>query len=232
MKKLTALVLALSLLPTLLFSAPKPRVLLSVRPLFGEVPVRPENPFEALDPDAEVKYEIRKICSASSINQAEHLFLTAAHCVSIGDETLEEMNTLDPHPRFIDGHQASVLKLSGEFDLAILKVEGTNVPALTMQTHDVVFGQKIMIPGFPFDWTEPTIFRGFVANPGFEFPDSGKPYMLFDMAAAPGNSGSAVVNARGELVSVLQIGWGRGFAPVSGGATYAQMVKIVKPYIK
>lgn len=48
--------------------------------------------------------------------------------------------------------------------------------------------------------------------------------MIFDVAAAPGNSGSPVMNLDGEIVSVLQIGWSRSFSPVSGGATYANLL--------
>jgi S1-C subfamily serine protease len=230
--KLTALVLALTLLPSALFCSSKPKVLNSVRPLFAEVPVRPENPFEALDPDAKVKYEVRKICSASSINQDLHLFLTAGHCVSIGDETIEQMKQVDPHPRFIDGHKATVIVLNGDFDLAVLQVEDLDVPALKVQAHDVTFGEKIMMPGFPYNWTEPTIFQGIVANPNMSINPADKNYMIFNMASASGNSGSAVVNMKGELVSVLQVGWGRGFGAVSGGATYIQLVSVILPYIQ
>jgi hypothetical protein len=38
-----------------------------------------------------------------------------------------------------------------------------------------------------------------------EMPDA-KPYMVYEAAGVPGNSGFAVVNVRGELVSILQIG--------------------------
>jgi len=56
--------------------------------------------------------------------------------------------------------------------------------------------------------------------------------MIVDMRGAPGNSGSAVVNKRGEIVSVVQIGWGvrdafgnNLFGPVLGGVPFEVLAK-------
>ena len=56
------------------------------------------------------------------------------------------------------------------------------------------------------------------------------PTIMLLPAAAPGNSGSPVMSTKGEVVSVLQMGWSRSFTPVTGGATYTNL-KWVQPLL-
>ena len=148
------------------------------------------------------------ICTASSINRAAHLWITAAHCVTgIGSEG-----------RFIEKQPVEVIVAKTDTDLAVI-----GVPAyiagqeLRRQLKPAYWGQDIIVAGHPFGYDDLFVTRGYVANPKLLWTP--QQYMAFDVAGAPGNSGSPVVNLKGELVSVLQVGWGRSFSPVTGGAT-------------
>lgn len=164
-------------------------------------------------------------CTASSINRQERLWLTAAHCVAEGE-------------MFIEAQPATVVEMNEETDIAIIKVEGYFPGGeLTLSPSSPNYMTDIIVIGHPFGYDDVFITRGYVSNlkallssddnvfflqPGFpkklNNPFSG--YMIFNVAAAPGNSGSPVINLKNEIVSVLQIGWGQGFSPVSGGAVY------------
>jgi hypothetical protein len=155
--------------------------------------------------------DLRNICTVSSIEQSRQLWITAAHCVAdIGEEG-----------RYVEGSPVELIDVRPEIDIAIIRVRGLRVPALTMQKTPVAWMQEILIVGHPFGYDPVFITRGYVANPrGLLDSD---PYMLFNVAAAPGNSGSPVINLKGEIVSILQVGWGEGFSPVSGGAPYENL---------
>ena len=155
--------------------------------------------------------ETRNICTISSIDQERHYWITAAHCLAeIGQEG-----------RYIEGSPIVIVEISEEMDIAVVQVDGISVPALALQVGPTTWQQDILIVGHPFGYDPVFITRGYVANPRGLIEAS--PYMLFNVAAAPGNSGSPVLNLNGEIVSILQIGWGESFSPVTGGATYGDL---------
>jgi S1-C subfamily serine protease len=54
--------------------------------------------------------------------------------------------------------------------------------------------------------------------------------MILQVSGAPGNSGSSVVNEKLEVVSVVQINWGRAFEPVMGSAPFAELARFAGKY--
>lgn len=149
-------------------------------------------------------------CSAFSIHRENHTWMTAAHCV---DDVM-----------FIAGQPATLAEAKD--DVAVLQVDGyTAAGELYRALNRPNFGTEVMIAGHPFGYDDVFITYGRIANPFGFLNGEGKPYMLLDVAAAPGNSGSAVLNKDGDVVSVLQVGWGprNAFSPVSGGATFIEL---------
>ena len=91
-------------------------------------------------------------------------------------------------------------------DLAVIKVEGSNFPAVpwgdSTQLHP---GQSVLAFGNPYGFRF-TVTRGIVSALNRPNPeaDARKPgqYIQTDAAINPGNSGGPLVNARGEVVGI------------------------------
>lgn len=158
--------------------------------------------------------EFVNICTAGAINRTEHYWITAAHCVTdIGEEG-----------RFIENSPAKVIEADFVADIAVIQVLNyTAGHGLRLQQRIPVWLQEILIAGYPFGLDYVFVTRGHIANPQAML--GGQEFMIFNAAAAPGNSGSPVMNTEGEVLSILQIGWGRSFSPVSGGAAYPNIKK-------
>ena len=177
----------------------------------------------------------RNICTVSSINATTHLWLTAAHCVL--DERMDEDSAVTITPTTglaIEGKLAFIVKTDAVIDLAILITPDFSLPALRLADKGPFWEDAIRVVGHPFGYPSVTIVAGTVSNPdavpsvqaGFA-----PSYMFVTAPVAPGNSGSPIVNARGDIVSVLQIGWGRGYSP-GGGATYARLKAFAGGYFE
>ena len=177
----------------------------------------------------------RNICTVSSINAALRLWLAVAHCAI--DEIIHTDGSTTVAPitgLTIMGHLAFVVKIDTEIDLAILFVPGLSLPALRLASKGPFWEDEIRAVGYPFGYPDVTITAGTVSNPNSTLdsnPRFAPSYMLVTALVAPGSSGSPVVNSRGEIVSVLQIGWGRGYSP-GGGATYARLKAFAGEYFE
>ena len=227
MRIIITAVLALTLLLPQLGHADRthPRLLDSVRPL-SQIVLRD------FTTDT-IAY--RNICTVSSINTALHLWLTAAHCVF--DTRMDEdgvVTTVPATDLAIEGHLAFLVKSDATIDLAILLTPDFALPALRLAGRGPFWEDAVRVVGHPFGYPSVTIVAGTVSNPdAAPFAQTGfaPSYMFITAPVAPGNSGSPIVNSRGEIVSVLQIGWGRGYSP-GGGATYARLKAFAGSYFE
>lgn len=92
-------------------------------------------------------------------------------------------------------------------DLAVLKIDGTNLPWLRYGDSDALrLGEWVLAVGNPFNLTS-TVTAGIVSakarNIGINTADySIESFIQTDAAVNPGNSGGALVNQRGELVGI------------------------------
>lgn len=161
------------------------------------------------------------ICTVSSINEVKGYWLTAAHCVNHGEQTyiLEDI--------------VSILELDAEYDLAILQTPLVSLPGLKLAKKAPQMGDVIVMLGYQglLNMQGPIMTRGWVANTSLvAFVDEGwnVPFMILQIVGAPGNSGSAVLNTKDQIVSVLQWGFGRVFGTIAGGATYEAVSKYKK----
>jgi serine protease Do len=98
-------------------------------------------------------------------------------------------------------------------DIAVLKVEGANLPVAPLgKSSDLMIGEWVVAVGNPFAYllgnTEPTVTAGVVSAIGRNLlPSEGLPGIYVgmiqtDAAINPGNSGGPLANALGEVVAV------------------------------
>lgn len=92
-------------------------------------------------------------------------------------------------------------------DLALLKIEATNLPAVTLGNSDsLLVGEWVLAVGNPFQ-LESTVTAGIVSAKGRDIDilngqDRIESFIQTDAVVNPGNSGGALVNSNGELVGI------------------------------
>jgi len=97
-------------------------------------------------------------------------------------------------------------------DIAVLKIEGDNLPAVKIgDSEKVQIGEWVLAVGNPFDLTS-TVTAGIVSAKGRNInllnSDPGRQlfpiesFIQTDAAVNPGNSGGALVNTKGELIGI------------------------------
>ncbi len=157
----------------------------------------------------------RTICTAWSINQQKGLWATAAHCVLAEDQMPGGPALVEV--RFLHGQPAPAVFVNAETDLAV--VQSPDRATTLLKGPAPIVGDKVSVFGFFWGGPTPTYLEGYIANLSL------RGYMIFDMRAGPGHSGSPILNRKGEVVSVLQIGIGG----LTGGATYEALTELL-PY--
>jgi serine protease Do len=136
-------------------------------------------------------------------------------------------------------YPAQVIGKDPSTDLALLKIEAGDLPAIVFGNSDVLeTGEWVLAVGNPFNLTS-TVTAGIVSAKGRninivnnQFPIES--FIQTDAAINPGNSGGALVNLNGELVGInTAIASNTGSYSGYGFAIPANMVaKIVKDFIE
>lgn len=86
-------------------------------------------------------------------------------------------------------------------DVALLKVEATGLPKLTLGDSDKVrAGEWVLAIGSPFG-LDNTVTAGIVSAKGRDTGDY-LPFIQTDVAVNPGNSGGPLINLRGEVIGI------------------------------
>jgi len=122
--------------------------------------------------------------------------LTNNHVVDGADEVLVRLHD----EREL---KAKVVGRDPQTDLAVIKVQATDLPALTMADSDQVeVGDIVLAVGNPFGIGQ-TVTMGIVSatgrgNLGLDYED----FIQTDAAINPGNSGGALVDSQGRLIGV------------------------------
>lgn len=132
------------------------------------------------------------------IVSADGFILTNNHVVDGADEV--EVALSDGKTRYT----AKVVGGDPQTDIAILKVDANNLPAITITDSDKLeVGDLVLAIGNPFGVGQ-TVTRGIVSatgRGGFGIVDY-EDFIQTDAAINPGNSGGALVDAEGRLVGV------------------------------
>jgi serine protease Do len=112
-----------------------------------------------------------------------------------------------------DGRQydAKIIGSDPTSDIALLKIEGSNLPFINLgNSDDVIVGEWAIALGNPFGLFEinskPTVTVGVISNTGVNLaPQDNRIYrgmLQTDAAISSGNSGGPLVNALGQVVGV------------------------------
>ena len=122
--------------------------------------------------------------------------VTNNHVVADADELTITLNDNKEYSaRIIGTDKAS--------DLALIKIDGKNLPAITIaNSDDIKVGEWVLAVGNPFNLTN-TVTAGIVSAKARSLYQNGvEPFIQTDAAINPGNSGGALVNTRGELIGI------------------------------
>jgi serine protease Do len=130
--------------------------------------------------------------------------LTNNHVVSGGNERaiINEVTVVLTDKR---EHRAKVVGTDPMTDIAVLKIDGSNLPALTWgDSSKLKVAEWVLAVGNPYQLNQ-TVTLGIVSATGRRLGGTLASYEDFiqtDAAINPGNSGGALINARGELVGI------------------------------
>jgi S1-C subfamily serine protease len=96
---------------------------------------------------------------------------------------------------------AQVLKVNEDFDLALLKVEATDLPALAIGSDaQLMLGEELFAIGTPLDAAlGQSVSRGILSG---KRDLDGRTFLQTDVSINPGNSGGPVVDENGTVVGV------------------------------
>ncbi len=168
------------------------------------------------------------ITNAHVVRGAIHLHVILPLPVSAPGSALDD---LVRHERTVEGR---IVGLSEEADLAVVKIDGSNLPTLPVDnTAHVEQGELAFAFGSP-EGLENTVTMGLVSA-ALRQPDPDKPmvYVQTDAAINPGNSGGPLVDVQGNLIGIntfilTQSGGNEGL----GFAIPAPIVRMIYPQIR
>jgi serine protease Do len=100
-------------------------------------------------------------------------------------------------------YKAKVLGADRSSDIAVLKIDGHELPAVTLGNSDQLgVGDYVLAIGEPFGLEE-TATAGIVSAKGRSLPGDGYvPFIQTDAAVNPGNSGGPLFDANGSVVGI------------------------------
>jgi serine protease Do len=132
------------------------------------------------------------------IVSADGYILSNNHVVEEADEVT--VGFVEGGPRM----KAKVIGTDPQTDISVLKVEGTNLPALTItDSSNLQVGDLVLAVGNPFGVGQ-TVTMGIVSavgRGGFGIVDY-EDFIQTDASINPGNSGGPLVDAQGRLVGI------------------------------
>jgi len=155
----------------------------------------------------QLRYGERQSYGSGVIVGTDGYIVTNAHVV--GQNPVRIVVTLS------DGtdYAAAVAEVVDRFDLALLKIDGADLPVATLaDSDDLAIGEWAIAIGSPFGQlladTQPTVTVGVISATNRDIvrqSESDRYYLGMiqtDAAINPGNSGGALVDARGEVVGI------------------------------
>ena len=130
------------------------------------------------------------------IISADGYIVTNNHVVADADELTVTLNDNKEY-------SARIIGTGKASDLALIKIDGKNLPAITIaNSDDIKVGEWVLAVGNPFNLTN-TVTAGIVSAKARSLYQNGvESFIQTDAAINPGNSGGALVNTRGELIGI------------------------------
>lgn len=138
----------------------------------------------------------RQASGSGVIISSEGYIVTNNHVVAGADELSVKLNDNREFKARIIGQDKAT-------DLALIKIEGNNFPAIVIGNSDALkLGEWVLAVGNPFNLTS-TVTAGIVSAKARSLHANDiESFIQTDAAINQGNSGGALVNARGELVGI------------------------------
>ncbi len=154
------------------------------------------------------------------IISADGYVLTNAHVVEGADEVFV---TLPDKREF----KAKIIGSDRRTDVALVKIDGSNLPRLTMgDSSKLRVGDWVIAIGSPFG-LENTVTAGIVSANSRDTGDY-LPLIQTDVAVNPGNSGGPLINMRGEVVGINSQIYSRsgGYMGISFAVPIAEAIRV------
>ena len=139
----------------------------------------------------------KRTASASGVIISEDGYIvTNNHVVEDADEISVKFNDNTEY-------KARIIGTDSNTDLALIKIEGSDFPAIPIgNSDDLRIGEWVLAVGNPFNLTS-TVTAGIISAKSRSLhANSIESFIQTDAAINQGNSGGALVNARGELVGI------------------------------
>ncbi len=168
--------------------------------MFQGMPDLPEDDpfydfFRHFAPQAPHEQESQSLGSGFIIS-ADGYILTNAHVVDHADKITV---------RLADKRElkAKVIGADKRTDVALLKIEATGLPKVTLGAPDQLkVGEWVVAIGSPFGF-DSSVTAGIVSAKGRSLPQENfVPFIQTDVAINPGNSGGPLFNMKGEVVGI------------------------------
>ena len=139
----------------------------------------------------------RAAAGSGVIISADGYIVTNNHVVDGADELTVSLN--EGSKEF----SARVIGADKTTDLALIKIDGKNLPAITIaNSDDVKVGEWVLAVGNPLGLNN-TVTAGIISAKARTLGANGvESFIQTDAAINQGNSGGALVNTRGELVGI------------------------------
>ncbi len=140
--------------------------------------------------------ELQRGLGSGFIISSDGIILTNAHVVADATDIIVKLTDR----REFD---AKVLGVDKRTDIAVLKIEAKNLPAVKIgNANDLKVGEWVAAIGSPFGF-ENTITSGIVSAKARALPDENfVPFIQTDVAVNPGNSGGPLFNMDGEVIGI------------------------------
>ncbi|AON54260.1 DegQ family serine endoprotease [Herbaspirillum seropedicae] len=138
--------------------------------------------------------EVPRGVGSGFIISADGFIMTNAHVVEGASEVYV---TLTDKREF----KAKIVGSDTRTDVAVLKIDGSNLPRLNMGDSDKIrVGEWVLAIGSPFG-LENTVTAGIVSAKARDTGDY-LPLIQTDVAVNPGNSGGPLINLKGEVIGI------------------------------
>ena len=130
------------------------------------------------------------------IVREDGVILTNAHVIDGADEVTVRLNDKREF-------KAKVLGADKATDVAVLKIEGRNLPTVKIgSTANTRVGEWVLAIGSPYGF-ESSASAGIVSAKSRSLPDDNYvPFIQTDVAVNPGNSGGPLFNMAGEVIGI------------------------------
>lgn len=139
----------------------------------------------------------RAAAGSGVIISAEGYIVTNNHVVDGADELTVTLNEGSKE------YSARIIGADKTTDLALIKIDGKNLPAITIaNSDDVKVGEWVLAVGNPLGLNN-TVTAGIISAKARTLGANGvESFIQTDAAINQGNSGGALVNTRGELIGI------------------------------